>query len=95
VSYLASGVDDLGGKLLVLVPNDLAERVLDGRVVAVDKVAVDELHRQTRLACWHAAVSHVVGSLLVLNSPTARLPTMAIFLCLGAGIVGVLAVGIR
>jgi len=50
VLILASGVDDLGGKLLVLVPNDLAERVLDGRVVAVDKVAVDELHRQTRLA---------------------------------------------
>jgi len=49
--YLPSGIDKLRCKLLVLVTNDLAERVLDGGIVAVDKVAVDELNRQTRLAC--------------------------------------------
>lgn len=49
--YLAGGIDDLRGKVLVLVANHLAEGVLNGRVVAVDKVAVDKLHRETRLAC--------------------------------------------
>ena len=49
--YLASGIDDLGCKVLVLVANHLAECVLNSRVVAVDKVAVDKLHRETRLSC--------------------------------------------
>jgi hypothetical protein len=42
--YLTGRVYNLGCKLLVIVPNHLAEGVLNGRVVAVDKVAVDELH---------------------------------------------------
>lgn len=50
-AYLSGGIDDLGRKLLVLVADHLAEGVLDGRIVALDKVAVHELHRQTRLAC--------------------------------------------
>lgn len=49
--YLSSGVDDLGRKVLVLVANELAECVLYGRVIAVHEVAVDKLHRQTRLSC--------------------------------------------
>jgi len=49
--YLASCVDDLGRKFLVLVADEFAERVLYGRVIAVHKVAVDKLHRQTRLSC--------------------------------------------
>lgn len=36
---------------MILPLDHLAESVLDGRVVAVDKVTVDELHRHTRLAC--------------------------------------------
>lgn len=55
-AYLAGGVDDLGGIFLGLVANDLAEGVLDGGVVALDKVAVDKLHRQAGFA-WGAAVS--------------------------------------
>jgi hypothetical protein len=49
--YLTSRIYNLGCKVLVLVPDHLAECVLNGRVVAVDKVAINELHRQTRLAC--------------------------------------------
>src|SRR6478752_4723666 len=57
-AYLAGGIDDLGGIFLVLVADDLAERVLDGGIVALDEVAVDELHRQARFA-W--AVRRVPG----------------------------------
>lgn len=49
--YLTSGVDNFSRKLLVLIPDHFAESILDGRVVAVDEMPVDELHRQTRLAC--------------------------------------------
>jgi hypothetical protein len=58
-------------------------------------VAVDELDRQTRLACVarpSVAARHVKGEedgqalARGCHSPTALLPTMAIFLCLGAGI---------
>lgn len=44
-AYLAGGVDDLGGIVLVLIADDLAESVLDGGVVALNKVTVDELDR--------------------------------------------------
>lgn len=40
---LASGVHNLGAELLVLELDVLAKRVLNGRVVAFDKVAIDEL----------------------------------------------------
>ena len=53
VPYLTSSVDNLRRKVLALVPDDFAECVLDCRVVALDEVAVDELHGQTRLA-WRA-----------------------------------------
>jgi hypothetical protein len=88
VKYLAGGIDDLGRKVLVLISNHLAERVLDGGIVAVDKVAIDKLHRQTRLACapCQCGTSHMLSSECVGHDlPTALLPTMAIFLCLGAG----------
>lgn len=51
VFILAGSVDDLHGKVLVSVPDDLAERVLDCGVVGVDKVAIDVLHGQRALAC--------------------------------------------
>jgi hypothetical protein len=41
VLVLAGRVDNLGRKLLPLVADLLAEGVLDGRVVALDKVPVD------------------------------------------------------
>lgn len=43
-AYLSSSINDLGGKLLALVLDDRAESVLNGRVVALDKVVLDELH---------------------------------------------------
>jgi hypothetical protein len=52
--YLASRIDNLSRIVLVLILDHLAEGILDSRVVAVDEVPVDELHRQTRLACAHA-----------------------------------------
>jgi len=93
LKYLASGIDNLRCKVLVLVANHLAERILNSWVVAVDKVAVDKLHRQTRLACavCQLGTSHMLRNaqaeaLDKEHSPTALLPTMATFLCLGAGI---------
>jgi hypothetical protein len=90
--YLTSRVYNLGCKVLVLVADHLAEGVLNGRVVAVDKVAIDKLHCQTRLACivGQSGTSHMLPSAQAgagpgQHSPTALLPTMAIFLCLGAG----------
>jgi hypothetical protein len=92
LKYLASSVDNLRRKVLVLVANHLAERILNGWVVAVDKVAIDELHRQTRLACTvcQSDASRMLGNVHAAarveeHSPTALLPTMATFLCLGAG----------
>lgn len=98
--YLASRIDDLSRIVLVLVLDHLAERILDGRVVAVDKVPVDELHRQTRLACapsrqyavcWylHVKPARASGN----HVPTALLPTMATFLCLGGGAILLLGLG--
>jgi hypothetical protein len=49
-SYLSGGIDNLGRKVLALVPYNLAESILDGGVIALDEVAVDKLHRQTRFA---------------------------------------------
>jgi hypothetical protein len=51
VLVLACRVDNLGRKVLALVLDHLAKRVLDRGVVAVDEVAVHEPHRQRRLAC--------------------------------------------
>jgi hypothetical protein len=43
VLVLAGGVDHLDGEVVVAVADDFAEGVFDGRVVRVDKVAVDVL----------------------------------------------------
>ncbi len=42
-SHLAGGINNLRRELLPLVLDQLAERVLDGRVIAFDKVLFDEL----------------------------------------------------
>lgn len=89
VMYLPSRIDNLCCKVLVLIPDHLAESILNGWIVAVDKVAVDELHRETRLACaqlHQLLVQEACEGQWAGHSPTALLPTMAIFLCLGAGI---------
>ena len=62
VLVLARCVDDLGRVVLSLIPDLLAERVLDGRVVALDKVAVDITHCEGGFA-WEEqnSVNHWVG----------------------------------
>jgi hypothetical protein len=89
--YLARRIDNFRCKVLVLIPDHLTEGVLNCRIIAVDKVAIDKLHCQTRLACCvrQSDTSHMLPATtrkLMAHSPTARLPTMATFLCLGAGI---------
>jgi hypothetical protein len=42
-TYLAGSVNDFRGIILVLVFNDLTEGVFDGRIVALDKMALYEL----------------------------------------------------
>lgn len=90
-AYLSCGIDNLGSKFLVLIPNDLAEGIFNRGIVALDEVPVDELHRQTRLACGSLGQSVLLHTrrrreLDPWNSPTALLPTMAILRCFGAGI---------
>jgi hypothetical protein len=51
LAYLSSGIYDLGGIVLTLDPDHLAEGVLDGGVVALDKVAIDELYGKRGFAC--------------------------------------------
>ena len=46
VFVLSGGIDHLRRKVLVLVPNDFGEGVLNGGIVGVDKVSVDVLDRQ-------------------------------------------------
>ena len=100
VLVLACRVDNLGRKVLALVLDHLAKRVLDRGVVAVDEVTVHEPHRQRRLACLiHLCQLCLHPTLAEANSniergistnqysPTERLPTMATFLCLGEGMV--------
>lgn len=50
VLVLAGSVDDLGREILVLIPDDFAEGILDGWIVALHEVTVDELDSQTRFA---------------------------------------------
>jgi hypothetical protein len=93
-SYLSGGIDNLGRKVLALVPYNLAKSILDGGVIALDKVAVDKLHRQTRFAYFALQSApqlrrrEIQGTS---NSPTALLPTMATLRCLGAGMLFLLA----
>lgn len=51
VFILSCCVDDLSGIVLALVANDFGKGVLDGRVVSIDEVTVDELNGKGALAC--------------------------------------------
>jgi len=45
-SYLPSRINDFRRKVLSFVFNDATEGVFDGRVVALNKVAIDETNRK-------------------------------------------------
>lgn len=94
VLVLACCVDHLNGKVMVTVADDLAERVLDSRVVRVDEVTVDILDREggfawkrsrlleERLFCGvHACRWKEFWE----DVPTDLLPTMAILRCFCCG----------
>jgi hypothetical protein len=69
--YLSSGINDLGRKVLVLIPDHLAECILNSGIVAVDKVAVDKLHRHTRFACAgrQSGTSHMLSERASCEAP--------------------------
>ena len=46
VLVLARCINNFGGKILSLVPDRLAERVFDSRIVAIDKVSIDKLYSE-------------------------------------------------
>lgn len=50
VLVLACCIDNFGGVVLSLVLDHLAECVLNRGIVAIDKMAINESHRQRRLA---------------------------------------------
>jgi hypothetical protein len=91
VLVLPSRVDDLEGEVLVPVADDFAEGVFDGRVVGVDKVAIDELDCERGLAyAWVRLVEVRRCTLVACCVPTDLLPTMAILriFCCGAMVAG-------
>lgn len=58
---MPSRIDDLGHEIMVLILDLLTESILNGRIITLDKVAIDELDSQRRLAYFH--VSHL-GSIV-------------------------------
>lgn len=97
VLVLAGGVDHLDGEVVVAVADHFAEGVFDGRVVRVDKVAVDVLDCEGGFA-WRVDVLEGLGLSREMctaagsgcsgedrrvgrNVPTDLLPTMAILRC--------------
>jgi len=50
-TYLTSSVYHLNGKILILVSYHLGKSVFNGRIVGIDKVAVDKLDCEGTLAC--------------------------------------------
>ncbi len=50
IFVLACRINDFYSKILVLVTDDFAKGVLDGRVVGIDEVAIDELDCQRAFA---------------------------------------------
>lgn len=71
-SYLAGGVDNLGGKVLALKSNHLAEGVLNGWVIALDEVAVDKLNGERGFACSLPPTSRTVS-----KSPNRRVAKLS------------------
>lgn len=50
IFILSSRVDNLGRKVLALVPDSLTKCILNGWVVAVDKMSINKLHRERGFA---------------------------------------------
>ena len=50
MAYLARRIDYLRSKILSAMFDDLGEMILNGWIVAVDKVTLNELHRERGFA---------------------------------------------
>lgn len=61
--YLSSRVDNFRSKILSLKPDHFAEGVLDCRVVALNEVAIDELHGQRGFAYMRGTPSVSIDNL--------------------------------
>ena len=53
--YLSGGVNDFRGKVLALVLDHTAKGILDCRIVALDKMAIDKLDSERRFALDRSA----------------------------------------
>lgn len=58
-AYLTRGVDYFGREVLSAIFDHFTKRVLDGRVVAIDKVPFHESHCQRRFSWRHADSSSI------------------------------------
>lgn len=86
VAYLSRGIDDLCRIVLSIILDNATECVLDCRVVAFNEVVFNKSDRERRFAYDTANVRLDTNGERVLEKfiPTERLPTTAIFRCLGA-----------
>lgn len=86
VAYLSRGIDDLCGIVLSIILDNATECILDRRVVAFNKVVLNKSDRERGFAYDTANVRLDINGERVLEDfiPTERLPTTAIFRCLGA-----------
>lgn len=50
-TFLPSRIHNLSRKLLVLVLDNLTESILNGWVIALNKVTIDKLHCERRFTC--------------------------------------------
>lgn len=61
-AYLSSGIDYVQIEFLPLVLDHLLERILDRRVIRVDKVRIDKLHGQRGFTCENKVEAKAGGS---------------------------------
>lgn len=65
-AYLTRGVDYFGRELLPAIFDYFAERVLDGRVVAIDKMPIHKSHCQRRFS-WSQADPSLITTLSIMS----------------------------
>ena len=85
ILVLSRCIDDLHCEVMVPIPDDFAEGVLDGRVVGVYEVAVDVLDCEGAFACALVRSCDRVRYYVSSSIPTDLLPTMAILRCFCCG----------
>lgn len=73
-AYLTGGINNLSCKVLSLVLDDLAESVLNRRIITLHKVTINKLHRQRRLSyASHVLISLITDTVAHHNKSLSRL----------------------